>query len=170
MHIWKCICSLDKTVKHIFISYKCWNVRTTQMTSSDSLHVLENVLTSKITHSYTVEGNIFCASQLTHSMSLKKYSTYIKKRLVLMLINTCRWHECRKQSNMFILYLAKSLHNHISIMSFNSAINWQPCFVLVKPHFNLKREMAYPYILQTFPYSLKGIYWGSILANTLIIS
>jgi hypothetical protein len=59
------------------------------------------------------------------------------------------------ESNL-ILYLAKSLHNHISIMSFNSAINWQPCFVLGKPHFNLKPEMAYPYILQTFPYSLKA--------------
>ena len=60
------------------------NVSTTQMTSfSVSLHVLENVLTSSITHSYAAAGNIFSASHPTHSMSLKKYSTYKKKRLVL---------------------------------------------------------------------------------------
>ena len=81
MHIWKCICSLDKTVKHVFISYERWNVSKTQMTSSDSLHVLENVLISNITQSYAVEGNFFCASQPTYSISLKKYSTYIKKGL-----------------------------------------------------------------------------------------
>ena len=56
------------------------NVSPTHMTSfPDSLHVLENVLTSNVTHSYAVAGNIFCASCLTHSMSLKKYSTCIKK-------------------------------------------------------------------------------------------
>jgi len=47
-----------------------------------------------------------------------------KKKLVLMLMNTHRWYELRKQSNMFILNLAKSLNNHFSIMSFNSALQF----------------------------------------------
>jgi hypothetical protein len=82
----------------------------------------------------------------------EKVLNLYKKSLVLLLINTCR-----KQSNMFILNLAKSLHNHFSIMSFNSAMQftvlllyWESPILIS----NLRWSILTFY--KTFLYSLKA--------------